>query len=95
MKFFKRELLGKHGVTGWRVERWHKALERYKEHFEAITSRLPVELVQFHQLSLHDLVVHEFEWVAPKRLRLRIGWFQVFFLDVRSSDLSADLVGAA
>jgi hypothetical protein len=95
MKFFKRGLLGKHGVTGWRVDRWQKALERYNEHFEAIKSRLPIEVVQFHKLSLHDLVVHEVEWVAPKQLRLRIGWFQVFFLDVRSSDLSANLVGAA
>jgi hypothetical protein len=65
------------------------------EHFEAIKSRLPIELVQFHQLTLHDLVLHECEWIAPKRLRLRIGWFQVFFLDVRSRDLSAELVGAA
>ena len=72
-----------------------KALERYEEHFEAIKSRLPLEVVQFHRLSLHDLVVEEIEWVAPKRLRLRIGWFQVFFLDVRSNDLSSDLVGAA
>ena len=95
MKFFKKELLGKHGVTGWRVERWNKALERYKAHFEAIRSRLPVEVVQFHELSLHDLVLQELEWVAPKQLRLRIGWLQVFFLDVRSSELSADSVGMA
>jgi uncharacterized protein DUF4085 len=95
MKFFKRELIGKHGVTGWRVERWRKALERYKEHFEAIKSRLPVEVVQFHKLSLHDLMVHELEWAAPRQLRLRIGSLQVFFLEVRSSDLPADLVGAA
>ena len=56
MKFFKRELLGKHGVTGWRVERWQRALKCYKEHFVAIRSRLPIEVVQFHELSLHDLV---------------------------------------
>ena len=48
MKFFKSELLGKHGVTGWRVERWQRALEDYAEHFEAIKSRLPLEVVQFH-----------------------------------------------
>ncbi len=95
MKFFKKELLGKHGVTGWRVERWNKAMERYKAHFEAIRSRLPVEVVQFHSLSLHDLVVEELEWVAPKQLRLRIGWFQVFFFDVRSDDLPSETVGAA
>jgi hypothetical protein len=95
MKFFKRELIGKHGVTGWRVGRWHKAMERYNEHFEAIRSRLPVEVVQFHQLSLHDLVVKECERVAQRQLRLRIDWLQVFFLDVRSCELPADLVGAA
>lgn len=88
-------MLGKHGVTGWRVERWNRALERSKAHFEAIRSRLPVEVVQFHELSLHDLVLHELEWVAPKQLRLRIGWLHVFFLDVRSSDLSPDWVGMA
>jgi hypothetical protein len=95
MKSFKRELLGKHGVTGWRVERWQRALERYEEHFEAIRSRLPVEVVQFHQLSYHDLVVHELEWVSPNQLRLRVGWFQVFFLGVRFSNIPADLAGAA
>ena len=83
------------GVTGWRVERWQRALERYNRHFDAIRSRLPIEVVQFHQLSLHDLVVDELEWVAPNRLRLKIGWYQVCFLDVRSSDLPDDLVGAA
>ena len=88
MKFFKRELLGKHGVTGWRVERWNRALERYEQHFEAITSRLPVEVVQFHQLSLHDRAVEEVEWIAPKQLRLRTGWLHVFFVDVRSSHLT-------
>jgi hypothetical protein len=91
MKFFKRELIGKLGVTGWRVEWWNRAVERYEQHFEAITSRLPVEVVQFHQLSLHDLVVEEVEWVAPKQLRLRIGWLQVFFVDVRSSHLTRRL----
>jgi hypothetical protein len=95
MRFFKNQLLGQHGVTGWRVERWDNALERYKKHFEAISSHLPVEIIQFHRLPLHDLVLHELEWVAPKQLRLRIGWFQVFFIDVRSSDVPVDLVNAA
>jgi hypothetical protein len=95
MKFFKRELLGKHGVTGWRVERWQRAMERYNEHFDAICSSLPIEVVQFHELSLHDLVVHELEWVAPKQLRLRIGWYQVFLIDVRSSNVPTYLAGAA
>jgi hypothetical protein len=95
LKFFKTELIGPHGVTGWRAERWNRALVRYKEHFETIRSRLPVEVVQFHRLSLHDLVLHETEWVDPKRLRLLVGWLQVFFLDVRSSDLPADSVRTA
>jgi hypothetical protein len=93
MKFFKRELLGKHGVTGWRVDRWQSALDRYNKHFDAIRSRLPIEVVQFHELSLHDLVVDEIEWVAPEQLRLRIGSYQVVFIDVRSSNLPAGLVG--
>lgn len=52
-------------------------------------------MVQFHELTLHDLVVHELEWVVPKQLRLRIGWYQVFFIDVRSTSLPTDLAGAA
>jgi hypothetical protein len=95
MKFFKRELLGKHGVTGWRAERWQQALDRYNAHFEVIRTRLPVEVVQFHELHLHDLVVQEFVRVAKKQMWLRVGFYQIFFLDVRSSNLPADLVGAS
>jgi hypothetical protein len=77
------------------VERWQRALDSYNKHFDATRSRLPIEVVQFHELSLHDLVVDELEWVAPKQLSLRIGWYQVFLIDVRSSNLPADFVGAA